>query len=115
MTGTDYDLEKIHPLGEASRTPDHQLDDHSTASPVDSEARRSIQGILNTTPTTSTNADLMEYRYRHRTLTNLKLIEVAGFDDADRERSGTARTLLQNGGLLSQPKHREEAACHAKS
>jgi hypothetical protein len=33
MTGSDYDFEELGPLGEASRTPDHQLDDHSTTAP----------------------------------------------------------------------------------
>ena len=33
MTGRDYDFEELRPLGEASRTPDHQLDDHSSAVP----------------------------------------------------------------------------------
>jgi hypothetical protein len=57
----------------------------------------------------------MECQYRHRPLTNLKRTEVTGLDDAVRERSGTARTLLQNGGLLSQPERQEEAAGHAES
>lgn len=33
MTGRDYDFEELRPLGEASRTPDHHLDDRSTAAP----------------------------------------------------------------------------------
>jgi len=33
MTGRDYDFEELRPLGEASRTPDHQLDERSNAAP----------------------------------------------------------------------------------
>jgi hypothetical protein len=33
MTGRDYDFEELRPLGEASRTPDHQLDERSNADP----------------------------------------------------------------------------------
>jgi hypothetical protein len=33
MTGRDYDFEELRPLGEASQTPDHQLDDRTNAAP----------------------------------------------------------------------------------
>lgn len=33
MTGRDYDFEELRPRGEASRTPDHQLDDRTNAAP----------------------------------------------------------------------------------
>jgi len=41
----------------------------------------------------------------HRSLTNLKRIETAGLDDADQERIETARALLKDVNLLSQPQH----------
>ncbi|TSD08554.1 hypothetical protein DP107_19315 [Haloglomus irregulare] len=41
----------------------------------------------------------------HRSLTNRNRIETTGLDDADQERIETARTLLQNVSLLTQPQH----------
>ncbi|KDE58948.1 hypothetical protein EL22_01320 [Halostagnicola sp. A56] len=51
----------------------------------------------------------------HRSLTNLKRIEMAGLDNADQERIEAARALLQDVSLLSHPKHSGDADTQAVS
>ncbi|MBB6645729.1 hypothetical protein [Halobellus ruber] len=51
----------------------------------------------------------------HRSLTNLKRIEMAGLDDADQERIEAARTLLQNVSLLTQPQNNGDGDAQIES